>query len=203
MPESDPAVSAASEADFALGRTALAEIADPATVGLKLGSQDEGDGVVSVFFRADMLGYPGWRWTATIAHLDGQPPSVLETELTPGDGALLAPDWVPWVDRMTDYRAAQDAADSDDDDSDDTDGLDPDDLDGDDLESEDLDSDDPDADDPDADDFDGGADDDDSDDDDSDDESPGTALLHAGDLDGVDIDDLDDSVDEEPQTLER
>jgi hypothetical protein len=25
----------------------------------------------------------------------------------PGEGALLAPDWVPWVDRLEEYRVAQ------------------------------------------------------------------------------------------------
>jgi hypothetical protein len=35
---------------------------------------------------------------------------VLETELMPGEGALLAPDWVPWSERLEEYRAAQAAA---------------------------------------------------------------------------------------------
>jgi hypothetical protein len=41
---------------------------------------------------------------------DSSEPFVLETELMPGDGALLAPDWVPWSDRLADYRSAQDVA---------------------------------------------------------------------------------------------
>lgn len=201
MPESAPpsdaqAVSVATDADFVLGRAALAEVTDPTTVGMQLGSLDEGDGVTSVYFRADMLGYPGWRWTATIAHVDGSEPTVLETELTPGDGALLAPDWVPWVDRMADYRAAQD-----------TDGVDDS---GDDSDDSGDDSDDDSDDD----------DDESADDSDDDDDAPGISLLHSGDLDGVDIDSLDEnaddsdaddsdddsddvSPDEEPLTLER
>ena len=35
---------------------------------------------------------------------------MLETELMPGESALLAPDWVPWSDRLAEYRAAQEAA---------------------------------------------------------------------------------------------
>jgi hypothetical protein len=31
----------------------------------------------------------------------------MEAELMPGEGALLAPDWVPWAERLEDYRAAQ------------------------------------------------------------------------------------------------
>jgi hypothetical protein len=60
----------------------------------------------------------------------------------PGEGALLAPDWVPWSERLEEYRAAQAAAgepdetavldeddpdDLDDDDHDDDHGDDPDD----------------------------------------------------------------------------
>lgn len=109
--ESAPAASSpASAADFELGRAALLEITSADTIGANAGSVDEGEGVVSVHFETTLDGYPGWHWTVSIAHIDGGEPSVLETELLPGDGALLAPDWVPWVDRLADYRAAQDAA---------------------------------------------------------------------------------------------
>lgn len=100
----------ASAADFELGRAALLEITTADTIGANAGSVDEGEGVVSVHFETTLDGYPGWHWTVSIAHVGGGEPSVLETELLPGDGALLAPDWVPWVDRLADYRAAQDAA---------------------------------------------------------------------------------------------
>jgi hypothetical protein len=46
----------------------------------------------------------------SVADLPGEAPSVLEVELMPGDGALLAPDWVPWSERLEEYRAAQAAA---------------------------------------------------------------------------------------------
>ena len=111
-----------------IGRAALAEITAPETVGADAGQKDEGDGVVSVYFENTMTGYPGWHWTVSIANLEGQEPSVLETELTPAEGALLAPDWVPWSDRLADYKAAQEAlgevvveADESDDESDDAD----------------------------------------------------------------------------------
>ena len=151
----------ATEADFTLGRQALLDITTAETIGEPLGSIDEGEGVISVFFSTNLPGYPGWRWTASIANIPGEGPSVLETELMPGDGALLAPDWIPWVDRLAEYRAAQEAAgqaatvESDDDDEAD--------------EDEDEDEDEVDEDD----------------------------LLHAGDLDGVDIDeDLDNPFDD-------
>jgi hypothetical protein len=130
-------VAIATAADFELGRAALLEITTADTIGDNAGSIDEGEGVVSVHFETTLSGYPGWHWTVSIARIDGEEPSVLETELLPGDGALLAPDWTPWIDRLADYRAAQEAAGleaagADGDDEDDED----DDLDGDDLDSD-------------------------------------------------------------------
>jgi hypothetical protein len=121
----------ATDADFERARAALAEITPADTIGEPAGSRDEGNGVVSVYFQTNLAGYPGWCWTASIAHLDGEEPSVLETELTPGDGALLAPDWVPWVDRLAEYEAAQEAAGAGEDADDDVD------VDDDDEEEED------------------------------------------------------------------
>lgn len=130
MPEATPA-------DFELAREALLSITTADTIGRPAGSIGEVDGVTTVYFETTVRSYRGWRWTVSIAHVDGLEPSVLETELTPGDGALLSPDWVPWADRMADYRAAQAAigeAESDDelDDDDDDDDYGIDDLDEDD-----------------------------------------------------------------------
>jgi hypothetical protein len=156
-----------------LARESLLEITTADTVGALVGRTDEGDGAVSLAFEATQPGYPGWRWTVSIAQLDGAEPSVLEAELMPGDGALLAPDWVPWSDRLAEYEAAQaligadDVADANDDASDD------DDDDDDDDEGDDESDDDDDADDLD------------------DDDITGSDVLHGGDLDGVDIDDPD------------
>jgi len=126
-------------------RQALAEITPAGTFGDMISDTTEADGVYTMLFAATMGGYPGWHWTVSLAELDGEPPTVLETELMPGDGALLAPDWVPWSERLEEYRAAQAAAgepdesvlaeadvDADDDDDDDHDldddhGDDPDD----------------------------------------------------------------------------
>ena len=92
-----------------LAREALLEITAPDTVGAYAGEKDEGDGAVSVLFESSMIGYPGWKWTVSIAEVEGSAPTVLEAELMPDDGALLAPDWVPWSDRLADYKAAQEA----------------------------------------------------------------------------------------------
>jgi len=153
-------------------REALADVAPPGTIGPLVATLAQGEHVVSLQFANLMRGYPGWLWTATLSRIDEtEDVNVLEVELLPGEGAVLAPDWVPWTDRLADYRAAQDAAGeesdySDEDDSDEDD----DEADEDAPDSEDefddqvvLDDDDDDSDDDDDDDSD---DDDDRDDDD-------------------------------------
>jgi hypothetical protein len=156
-----------------LALAALREITPASTVGPAAGYLAEEDGSVSLRFANRLPGYPGWYWTVTVARVDDEEPTVLEVELLPGDGALLAPDWVPWAERLADYRAhqvelAEAAAAADDGAAADTDVLDDDVLDDDDDDDDDLD--------------DGEAD-----------------ILHAGDLDGVDIDELDDSEDDESE----
>jgi Protein of unknown function (DUF3027) len=153
-----------------VARAALLEITPDSTIG-ELSGESTGDGATTVSFATLLPGYPGWNWTVSIATL-GEP-SVLEVELMPGDGALLAPDWVPWIDRLADYEAAQELLAASEGDGDEVELSDTDVMadDIDDVEEGDL-------------------DDDDDDDDDLDD-----SLLHSGDLDGVDIDDLDESAD--------
>jgi hypothetical protein len=145
-----------------LALAALHEITPADTVGPAAGYTVEDDGAVSLRFHTRLSGYPGWFWTVSVAVVDDAEPTVLEVELLPGDGALLAPDWVPWATRLAEYQAAQAAAAAADDGDDEDDDLD---------DSDDDDS-----------------DDDDSDDDEADEPKP---RFHAGDLDGVDIDELD------------
>ncbi|TFD69431.1 DUF3027 domain-containing protein [Cryobacterium ruanii] len=160
-----------------LARTALLEITTDDTIGEVVGHIDEGDLVASLLFDCLMTGYPGWRWTVSLARVDeSSEPKVLETELTPGDDSLLAPEWVPWSDRLVDDDTAVDADDTDYDD-DDSDDDDSDDDDSDDDDADDDDSDDNDSDDDDLD------DDPESVDDDEDDELD---ALDA--LDGIDFD---------------
>ena len=96
--------------DEDLARAGLAEITAVASVGALTSRSVADDGVVTLTFAATMPGYPGWHWTVALAEIDGEPATVLEAELLPGDGALLAPDWVPWSERLEEYRSAQAAA---------------------------------------------------------------------------------------------
>jgi hypothetical protein len=131
MPESAEIDRTALEA---LARGALGEITVPKHVGA-LRDIEIADDVATVRFSTTQGGYPGWAWTVSIAVNPGMEPAVLETELMPGDGALVAPDWVPWADRLEDYLAQQAEAgdsDSDDESDDETDDDDDDDDDHDD-----------------------------------------------------------------------
>uniref|UniRef100_UPI00405348A4 DUF3027 domain-containing protein n=1 Tax=Microbacterium sp. LWH7-1.2 TaxID=3135257 RepID=UPI00405348A4 len=145
-----------------LALAALREITPEATIGDPAGYRVEADGVVSLRFANRLAGYPGWFWTVSLARVYDAEPTVLEVELLPGDGALLAPDWVPWAVRLADYHAAQaalaEAAHADEDEDADHDELE----DVDDLDVSDFDED-------------------------------GSPILHAGDVDGVDIDELADA----------
>ncbi|MEW1706943.1 DUF3027 domain-containing protein [Microbacterium sp. NPDC089190] len=123
-----------------LALAALHEITAADTVGPAAGYTLEDDGVVSLRFHTRLSGYPGWFWTVSVAVVEDSEPTVLEVELLPGDGALLAPDWVPWATRLAEYQAAQAAAAAEDaDDEADDDDVDDehDDSDDDDDEEED------------------------------------------------------------------
>ncbi len=102
-----------------IARAALAEITPESTVGAFREITVE-DAVATVRFSPRMGGYPGWVWAVAIAVNEGLEPSVLETELIPSDGALVAPEWVPWSDRLEEYLSHQaDEDDSEEEDSDD------------------------------------------------------------------------------------
>lgn len=182
-----------------LARDALLEVTPAETVGSVVGHLAEDEHVLTLLFAADLAGYPGWHWSVTLARVEDGEPTVLETELMPGESALLAPEWVPWSERLADYRAAQQAAaaaadavatGSDDDGAGPVEGDEGDELDEEGFADEDLDDEDEDL-----------ADEDDEDEDDFDDDAELAGAFGRDDgddkFDGIDIDALDESVDDE------
>ena len=85
-----------------LARAAAQEVAEsPEDVGEYLGTVAEADRLISHRFACTMRGYRGWHWTVTLARVPrGRTATVCEVELLPGDGALLAPSWLPWSERL-------------------------------------------------------------------------------------------------------
>lgn len=89
-------------------RAALAEITDPETIGADEGHEVNDEHVLTLLFESKLAGYPGWRWAATLARTsEDAPVTVLEVELLPGPGSVVAPEWVPWSERLAQYRDAQ------------------------------------------------------------------------------------------------
>ncbi|MFF3322137.1 DUF3027 domain-containing protein [Streptomyces sp. NPDC002889] len=84
-----------------LAREAAEEAAAPGLVGEHVGLVPEGDRVVTHFFEAKEPGYRGWRWAVTVTRASRAKLVTLdETVLLPGEDALLAPEWVPWSERL-------------------------------------------------------------------------------------------------------
>ncbi|MFD7625728.1 DUF3027 domain-containing protein [Streptomyces sp. NPDC059851] len=84
-----------------LARAAAEEIAAPGVVGEHVSVIAEGDRVVTHFFECGDPGYRGWRWAVTVTRASRAKNVTLdETVLLPGSDALLAPEWVPWSERL-------------------------------------------------------------------------------------------------------
>jgi hypothetical protein len=84
-----------------LARTAAEETAGSVGVGEHLGVEVEAERVVSHFFACEHRAYRNWRWCVTVVRASrAKVPTVNEVVLLPGEGALLAPSWVPWAERI-------------------------------------------------------------------------------------------------------
>jgi hypothetical protein len=70
-------------------------------VGEHAGFTLEEGGAVTHLFEANRTGYRGWRWAVTVACAGSDTlVTVSEVVLLPGPDALVAPDWVPWQERV-------------------------------------------------------------------------------------------------------
>ncbi|OZG52926.1 DUF3027 domain-containing protein [Pseudoscardovia suis] len=74
---------------------------DETQVGNFVESIDEGDGITDFRFEAAVPGYENWQWSVTLFHDETRDIwTVCESSLVPVEGALLAPPWIPWKDRL-------------------------------------------------------------------------------------------------------
>ncbi|MRH91417.1 DUF3027 domain-containing protein [Nocardia sp. SYP-A9097] len=83
-----------------LARRALLEL-EPLGVGRHIGVTAEDDSAATHHFEATLPGYRGWQWAVVVA----APPAathvtVSESALLPGPDALIAPDFLPWDQRI-------------------------------------------------------------------------------------------------------
>lgn len=62
---------------------------------------DDDNRIATYLFAADIPGYKGWRWGVTVAKVDeNSEPTICDVVVLPGPDSLLAPDHVPYRDRI-------------------------------------------------------------------------------------------------------
>jgi hypothetical protein len=90
-----------------VARAAAIENAGAKAVSSFIELIDEGDGAFSFIFESKLEGYQGWHWSVTLFDGGDEAPTLSEVVLLPGEKALLAPAWVPWSERLADWKALQ------------------------------------------------------------------------------------------------
>lgn len=84
-----------------LARSALVGIAEDGAVGDHVGMRMVDERLGTHLFACTSPAYPGWQWAVTVTRVPrGKVATVCETNLLPGEGALLSPPWVPYADRL-------------------------------------------------------------------------------------------------------
>lgn len=84
-----------------LARDALVALVAADQVGDWIGVHADAERVVTHTFQCRSSSYLGWHWAVTVARAArARVATVDEVVLLPGDGALLAPVWLPWEDRI-------------------------------------------------------------------------------------------------------
>jgi len=92
----------------AFAEVAAKSAAEKNELGSFIETVDEGEGISTYLFESKKLGYLGWRWSVTIYQADPvTEPSLCEVVMLPGGDSLIAPNWVPWSERLADYQALQ------------------------------------------------------------------------------------------------
>ncbi|NHN55293.1 DUF3027 domain-containing protein [Calidifontibacter sp. DB0510] len=85
-----------------LAREAAIAIAPSAdSVGEHLGGEMLGERLAMHSFACTDKGYVGWHWAVSVARVPrGKVATICETNLLPGDAAVLSPEWLPYADRL-------------------------------------------------------------------------------------------------------
>jgi hypothetical protein len=83
-----------------VARAAVVEFSGD-TVGEYLGVTHEDTCAATHRFLAELPGYRGWQWAVVVAaHPGADHVTISEVVLVPGPTALVAPQWVPWEQRI-------------------------------------------------------------------------------------------------------
>ncbi|MDP9987683.1 hypothetical protein J2S98_002850 [Arthrobacter oryzae] len=82
-------------------RSAVESITPAATIGAHLAAKSEGDRLVTHLFESRLPGYAGWQWYAVLTRNSrSKVVTVNELGLLPSEDSILAPEWVPWAERV-------------------------------------------------------------------------------------------------------
>src|SRR5699024_424070 len=97
-PRVDPALAEAGD----IARSALTDFADDAEIGDHIGVVADDERVVTHRFASKVRGYGGWEFFTTLARAPrSKVITVCESGMLPGENSILAPAWVPWMDRAS------------------------------------------------------------------------------------------------------
>ncbi|MCU1548234.1 MAG: hypothetical protein JWO29_1185 [Arthrobacter sp.] len=92
-------------------RAAVEGIAPAWQIGRHLGARTEGDRLVTHLFESKLPGYLGWQWYAVLTRNSrSKIVTVDELGLLPSEDSVLAPEWVPWAERVRPEDAQDDEA---------------------------------------------------------------------------------------------
>ncbi|MDT5038912.1 MAG: hypothetical protein QOE03_4097 [Micromonosporaceae bacterium] len=70
-------------------------------IGEHVAAVADGERLVTHLFDCLLPGYKGWRWAVTVTRVSrSRHVTICETVLLPGPDARLAPEWVPWQQRL-------------------------------------------------------------------------------------------------------
>lgn len=84
-----------------LARAAAIEDAKKSEYVGELISIENDEHVASYLFHAALPGYVGWRWAVTVTKIESDRPTICDVVLLPGPDSLLAPEWIPYSNRIT------------------------------------------------------------------------------------------------------
>lgn len=80
---------------------ALEDARDPKFVGELVSIDQEDERIATYLFESSLPGYAGWRWAVTVIRVDElSPVTIADVVLLPGADSLLAPEWIPYKDRI-------------------------------------------------------------------------------------------------------
>lgn len=97
VPKSDAVLEAAVDR----ARSGLLDVVPEDQLGRHVSAQVEGERLATHRFEAFVPGYGGWQWYASVARVArSKDVTVCEVGLLPSSASLLAPEWLPWSQRV-------------------------------------------------------------------------------------------------------